>query len=245
MLAGSGRPPPLAVGQLQVFTLAFPWRLPEERVAPLVDLLAPDETIRASRLAQRSRRVEYVLGKLLTRRVLAFHGGLAAGSPRFVARPGGKPELPGMDLGFNLSHKRGLLALAVARGAEVGVDVETVQGKDPKMAHRVFAPPEIALVESIPRERRALAFTVLWTLKESYIKARGKGLSIPLGSFHFTGELASRLGEPGAHPACIRFRYRSRPCQKYPGPPPWEGRPQIHRHGRHRPAPRRSGLDRL
>jgi 4'-phosphopantetheinyl transferase len=53
------------------------------------------------------------------------------------------------------------------------------------IAERFFAPIEIADLANIPIERRHERFFEYWTLKESYIKARGMGLSIPLRQFSF------------------------------------------------------------
>ena len=84
---------------------------------------------------------------------------------------------------FNLSHS-GDYAMCVIGDNPVGCDVERVRKIDLKLADRFFAPLEIELIRSQPsNESQINTFFRLWTLKESYIKALGKGLSLGLDSF--------------------------------------------------------------
>jgi 4'-phosphopantetheinyl transferase len=109
-------------------------------------------------------------------------------SLRFSTNEYGKPFLVGLpDIHFNLSHSHGVAVCALCRGAAVGVDVEDVgRHTDLSIAGRFFSPAEADLVSTAPEaEKRALFFDI-WTLKEAYIKAVGKGLSIPLNSFSFS-----------------------------------------------------------
>ena len=70
-------------------------------------------------------------------------------------------------------------------GREIGVDIERIRpefGGD-AIAGRFFAPGEIAELRALPDESRSLAFFHGWARKESYIKAKGKGLALPLDEF--------------------------------------------------------------
>lgn len=110
------------------------------------------------------------------------------------------PEQNPSELRFNLSHTTGLIVLAVTRGRDVGVDVEYEprDSRTTKIADRFFAPPEVAALHRLPeREQRARFFTY-WTLKESYIKARGMGLAIPLKRFWFDVDTPGEISLDGA-----------------------------------------------
>jgi len=101
------------------------------------------------------------------------------GRPR-IAAPDGHVELR-----FNLSHSQGLAAVQVNLGMDCGVDVEGI-GRDVDMdglARACFSPAERADLLALPRAKRRRRFFEYWTLKESYIKARGLGLAIPLQGF--------------------------------------------------------------
>ncbi|MGH9333944.1 MAG: 4'-phosphopantetheinyl transferase family protein, partial [Vicinamibacteria bacterium] len=90
-------------------------------------------------------------------------------------------------LRFNLSHTSGLIVCLVARGRQVGVDVEDRSrgGELLDVADRFFSPFEVQALRALPEEDQIDRFFFYWTLKESYIKARGLGLAIPLSQFSF------------------------------------------------------------
>lgn len=103
----------------------------------------------------------------------------------------GKPRLKkGMTdipLFFNLSHAGGLTACAVVLDHEIGIDVEDSTRKiDINIANRFFSKQESEVLGQTMEDEKKNLFFDFWTLKESYIKAKGRGLSIPLDKFSFT-----------------------------------------------------------
>ena len=110
------------------------------------------------------------------------------------------------DLRFNLSHAGTRALLAVSIGRDVGVDIERERPIDVlAVARRYFARDEYRALVALPEDLRVRAFYRVWTRKESYIKARGDGLSASLSSFVVslddTGDqllLSSVDEEPGA-----------------------------------------------
>ena len=75
----------------------------------------------------------------------------------------------------------------MVRALDIGVDVESaarrVRHRD--LAERFFGEGEVSALRALEPEKRAGRFLELWTLKEAYLKARGRGISVPLRGFQF------------------------------------------------------------
>ena len=163
----------------------------EQRIEASYSMLSDDEARRIARFVQPSDALRFVVGRALARRMLSEYADIAPRDWPFVIDEHGRPQLAerppsAPDLRFNLSHTQGLVACAVAIGREVGLDVEHV-GR--RLVHdvpeRFFSPREVADLRALPEDEQPIAFFDYWTLKESYIKARGLGLTLPLRHFTF------------------------------------------------------------
>jgi 4'-phosphopantetheinyl transferase len=78
------------------------------------------------------------------------------------------------------------VACAVTVGRDVGVDVEYVHRPlTHAVPERFFSVQEVRDLRALPQHDQPLVFFDYWTLKESYIKARGLGLALPLAQFTF------------------------------------------------------------
>lgn len=94
-----------------------------------------------------------------------------------------KPALAGAwaeRVQFNLSHS-GSIALCATAPVAVGADVERLRSPAPQAVARRFSPSEIAWLQA--QHDPDAAFFRLWVLKESYLKALGVGLALPLDAF--------------------------------------------------------------
>jgi len=104
-----------------------------------------------------------------------------------VKSPMGKPGLKKeRNIKLSISHCEGAVAVLIA-DHEVGIDVERVRKFEREAARRVLTEKEwnvLSLVNENPDE----LFFRYWTLKESYIKALGTGLTYPLKNISFTIE---------------------------------------------------------
>ena len=95
----------------------------------------------------------------------------------------GKPVLNGKTgIHFNLSHS-GRYVAGVFSDEEVGIDVEQIRKGQMKVAERFFCPEEYLALQKGKMKKADCYFTELWTRKESYIKAVGKGMALDLASF--------------------------------------------------------------
>ena len=92
----------------------------------------------------------------------------------------GKPSFKNSKYFFNTSHS-GNFAFCVISDVEVGCDIEEIKEYKERVAERFFTNKERKYIELSSNKDEM--FYRLWTLKESYTKCIGKGLSIPLNSF--------------------------------------------------------------
>lgn len=155
-------------------------------------VLDEEELIRYHRFLFAHSKIEFCAAHALVRTVLSrYFASTAPSAWKFEANPWGRPVLAAQhrcdDFHFNLSHTTGLVVLAVTRGRELGVDVEYTlrTGQTVEIANRFFAPSEVQALHALPSAQQRTRFFSYWTLKESYIKARGMGLAIPLDQFAF------------------------------------------------------------
>lgn len=95
----------------------------------------------------------------------------------------GKPFLRNHPhIHFNVSHAGDWIVCADGT-VPVGIDIEQIRPIDFGIAERFYTEPEYQLLLNVPESEKLQTFYTLWTLKESYIKFVGKGLSLPLDSF--------------------------------------------------------------
>ncbi len=95
----------------------------------------------------------------------------------------GKPFLSNYDgVHYNISHS-GRWVVCSVDNCPVGIDIEQIKPIDMSIAERFFSEYEFAGLMNKSAGCREEFFYQLWAAKESYIKAVGKGLSMPLNSF--------------------------------------------------------------
>lgn len=173
---------------------------PAGRVEELRAWLDPEERARAARflVPQVGRRFTVARGTL--REILGAELGVSPGSVEFAYGEHGKPSVEGLH--FNLSHS-GDRALVGVADRPVGVDLEELRPgvQFRRLAERFFSALER---EALPDEGLATAFFRLWTRKEAYLKACGKGLALPLASFAVPQEPL---------PAWARMRWAEDPAE--------------------------------
>lgn len=201
---------PMGVPRLTVLDnpAALPARLPEadelflwfgapgsEGYDDLLPYLSEAECGRLARLQQPGDRSSFAATHAALRFMLAT---MLNGLPRDVALVDGRYGKPMLDarrhggdaarVHFNISHTRGLVAVALA-GCPVGVDVEARREiRDMRaVADSVFAKPCLrALADASSEAARRALFYRFWTLGEAFIKATGEGLAQGLKTFAFS-----------------------------------------------------------
>ncbi|SHH71942.1 4'-phosphopantetheinyl transferase family protein [Virgibacillus chiguensis] len=130
----------------------------------------------------RTESIRSLFGILLIQQVL-YEKGININNISFCYNDYGKPFLYGQNtVHFNISHS-GEWVVCATDILPIGIDIEKIKPIDLKIAKLFFSKEEYEFIKSMPNRTKLFTFYEYWTLKESYVKAVGKGLSIPLDSF--------------------------------------------------------------
>lgn len=198
-------PPPkdLRIAEDEVHVWRASLDLPAEAVARLTRTLSPDEAARAARFHFKRHRRRFTVARGVLRNLLALYLHREPDALPLVRGAQGKPGLAeawgDFDLRFNVAHSGEIALFALARGREVGVDLERIRPMPDagKLAARFFSVPEKEALARLPAAEQEAAFFRCWVQKEAFIKATGRGLSQGLSGF--------AVAVLPAEPASLRF----------------------------------------
>jgi 4'-phosphopantetheinyl transferase len=154
-----------------------------EQYDNLLRVISDSRKDRVKRFLRREDACRSIVGEALARYCISKFWNIPALAIEFLTDEFGKPHVSNKEkIHFSISHSHEWVVCAVSN-TPVGIDVEKIHKHDPGIAKRFFHEKECEYIESLPDSSKDNAFFELWTLKESYIKAIGKGLSQPLKSF--------------------------------------------------------------
>ena len=130
--------------------------------------------------------------------------------PEILKDAYGKPYLEGHSLCFNVSHSGEYLAIAISENP-VGVDIQKPKEIKDGMYRKVIQPQEELLIG----ENREKDFLCLWTLKESFVKADGRGLCISMRDYWFEKENENYFVNYGGQRAAYTFNIEETLIEDY------------------------------
>lgn len=131
------------------------------------------------------RRGDWLLGRWAAKRALAAAGLVPAeGETSILAGESGAPEAScggrAVCAALSLTHSHGVAAALVGpAGSRVGIDLERIEERPAGFAGDWFTEAEQAFVTAAGAGESALAATLVWSAKESVMKALLEGLRIP------------------------------------------------------------------
>jgi 4'-phosphopantetheinyl transferase len=170
------------VRTFEVFTQPLDW--PEDFHFP--EILSAEERDRCCRFVRAADRARYAQAHGFLRQRLSRFAAVAPSEWQFTRGEFGRPAIAGpiagMGLEFNLSHTLDWAAAVITRGVPCGIDIEIIRPV-PQMldiARTRFAPEEFRALEQLDDKTRPRRFFELWTEKEAWVKACGRGLSLPM-----------------------------------------------------------------
>lgn len=180
------------------------------------------------------RRADWRLGRWTAKRALAAHLNLPADFQTLAEieirpAPSGAPEVfvenEPADVTISLSHSSGFaLCTVAASGVALGCDLEIVESRSDEFVADYFTAEEQALIRRAHASDRSQLVTLLWSAKESALKALHEGLRIDTRSvavkpwaFRLQGESEHHAGASAVcrfqpsngsgswHPLHVRF----------------------------------------
>lgn len=184
------------------------WSCPASDVPAHDEWLAPFERDTLRRFRAPKRRADWRLGRFTAKRAVAMALAPDAPPPRSIeirAAASGAPEAwregRRLPLRMSLSHSAGLAICAVSTPEwRLGCDLERIEPRAPVFERDFFTDREqrwLAPVTSA--DARAAWLTLLWSAKESALKAIGDGLRLDTRSVELCA-LAPADGESPSPP---------------------------------------------
>ncbi len=172
------------------------WHTTISDCEPFIHLYTPhltqNEIDRANQFHFQKDRLRYLITRIFVRWVLTeYEPKVRPKDWLFTTNQYGRPEImPGFietPLTFNITHSGNIIALAITSHRAIGVDTEAVRDIPNFMdlAKSHFTQSEFKSISLQPLHLQSKRFFEIWTLKESYIKALGTGLSTDLRSIEF------------------------------------------------------------
>ncbi len=166
-------------------TFEVPRSLPRETT-----WLSKGERARLASMRFPRRRHDFRLGRWTAKRALARRFGLSESLPslgeieiRAGERGAPRAFLGGeaMDCDVSLSHRQGAVLFAIGpRGSRVGCDVEWIEERSQAFVATFLSAAERRWLSGLSPAARSGGANLLWSAKESALKALGTGLDVDL-----------------------------------------------------------------
>jgi 4'-phosphopantetheinyl transferase len=165
------------------------WLEQTEADVPLTsDWLTAEESSQLDGLRFEKRRRDWSLGRWTAKRAVALCLNIPNDIDLFaqigiLAAPSGAPYVLFLNqpaaLSISLSHCRGhALCVVASSKASIGCDLELIEPRDRSFPAAYFTENEQNLLAQSPSDEQALLTTLLWSAKESALKALHVGLRL-------------------------------------------------------------------
>ncbi|OOM73640.1 4'-phosphopantetheinyl transferase sfp [Clostridium puniceum] len=155
-----------------------------ERIDELCLFVNSEKKSKIERFINRKDKIRALIGEILIRTIIIETFGIRNEKIMFNKNEFGKPYLKDYEnFNFNISHSGEFVVCAID-DKPVGIDVEQIKPIEYKeIAEGFFLNNEIEYIMKADLDSQLKKFYEIWTLKESYIKCCGTGLSMPLKEF--------------------------------------------------------------
>ncbi len=171
---------------IELFAININQQQSTEEINILKNYISHEKQARIKRFYHYDDLKRSLLAEILVRWQICKKLGISNREIAFETNQYGKPYLKDIkDYHFNVSHSGDWVIMA-QHNTPIGVDVEQIKPMEMNIAKRFFSEREYNDLMDKAESQQLSYFFQLWSLKESFIKAIGKGLSMPLDSFSFS-----------------------------------------------------------
>lgn len=168
---------------INICAVEIPKYIEEDTYRCLVELLPVHRIQRINRYVNLEDSYRSLTGDLLMRFIFSKELFLKNEDIKYIYNQYGKPFLENdKTFSFNISHSGRWVVCAYGR-CSIGIDIEKINSIDLNLFSTFLSLKELKNLKSVKPEHQTNYFYSLWTLKESYTKALGTGLTIPLQQY--------------------------------------------------------------
>lgn len=169
---------------MQIYAVRIKDKLEDNLFTNLLHIIESEKRRKISKFLKWEDSQRALFAELLIRYIAIKSKSLENKDICFFINEYGKPYFKNIyDFHFNLAHS-GNWVICGVDNVPIGVDVEKIEPIDClSISKNYFSDEECRNLREVNPSKRKSYFYEIWTLKESYIKAIGKGLYLPLDSF--------------------------------------------------------------
>ncbi|WP_298500408.1 4'-phosphopantetheinyl transferase superfamily protein [uncultured Algibacter sp.] len=157
-----------------------------KKITFLNNYLSENETLKASKFKFNKDKNCSIITRGALRLLSGKYLNLNPKNIKFKYGKYGKPDFDfETNLKFNVSHSGNMAVIGFVLNDDIGIDVEKIKTDFDvfDIVSNYFSSLEIESLKELPAIEQVKGFYRCWTRKESFIKAKAKGLSFPLDSF--------------------------------------------------------------
>jgi len=175
---------PDLTGQIHIWSIALRNSPPFQHW--LYQSLSEREKSKVARVITAWKQDYQIQARGWLRWLLAQYTGLSPGDIAYQYGSLGKPKLAcsNSTVQFNATDSGEVMLCAFSNSHELGIDVELTprQVRHQRISEKKFTPHELQALSGRAPEQQSNTFLALWTRKEAYGKATGRGIRYPMNT---------------------------------------------------------------
>ena len=171
---------------VNIYYTSFETPLEETLYSTYLSVLSPELMEKNAQYVRWQNRHSHLFGKLLLVEALKQYGIERDIWDNLVYNAQQRPCLALDEYDFNITHSGNYVACAIGKNIRLGIDIEENRNVNLKNFQMVMSPNQWDAIYSSSYPLKE--FYKYWTIKESVIKADGRGFLIPLDELNVSND---------------------------------------------------------